>query len=124
MPPTGDLSKWFSPQFFLVLGRPNIWRQATVKRGCLNSAQVASCINNHSIVEMGYLLIIKLLLCKIFFLLLFFLVSLFIYFWLCWVFIAGCWVGFSLVMAGGGYSLVAVHRLLTAAVSLVAEHRL
>ena len=41
-------------------------------------------------------------------------------FWLCWVFIAGL----SLVSANGGYSLVVVHGLLVAAVSLVAEHRL
>ena len=33
-------------------------------------------------------------------------------------------MGFSLVVAGGGYSLVAVHGLLTGAASLVAEHRL
>ena len=39
---------------------------------------------------------------------------------MCWVFIAGL----SLVSANGGYSLVAVHGLLVAAVSLVAEHRL
>ena len=32
--------------------------------------------------------------------------------------------GLSLVSANGGYSLVAVHGLLIAAVSLVAEHRL
>ena len=31
----------------------------------------------------------------------------FLYFWLCWVFIAAC--GLSLVVASGGYSLVGVH---------------
>ena len=45
----------------------------------------------------------------------------FIYFWLCWVFVAAC--GLSLVAARGGYSVV-VHRLLTAVASLVAEHEL
>ena len=45
-----------------------------------------------------------------------------IYFWLCWVFVAEC--GPSLVVASGGYSLVAVLGLLTAVSSLVAEHRL
>ena len=33
-----------------------------------------------------------------------------------------CYMGFSLVAEGGGYSLVAAHRLLSAVVSLVAEH--
>ena len=33
-------------------------------------------------------------------------------------------VHFSLVMVKGGYSLVAVHRLLMAVASLVVEHRL
>ena len=33
-------------------------------------------------------------------------------------------MGFSLVVASGGYSLVAVHRLLIAVASLVAEPRL
>jgi len=33
-------------------------------------------------------------------------------------------VGFSLVVASGGYSLIAVHRLITAVPSLAAEHRL
>ena len=42
----------------------------------------------------------------------------FIYLWLCWVFITA-W-GLSLVAASGGYSLVAVHGLLIAMVSLVA----
>ena len=35
-----------------------------------------------------------------------------------------CYVGFSLVMEGGGYSLVAVRVLLIAVASLFAEHRL
>ena len=42
-----------------------------------------------------------------------------ILFWLCWVFIAA--PGLSLVAASGGCSLVAVHSLLTAVVSLVVE---
>ena len=42
-------------------------------------------------------------------------------FWLRWVFVAAC--GLSLVAASGGYSL-AVHGLLIAVASLVAEHRL
>ena len=46
----------------------------------------------------------------------------FIYFWLCSVFIAVC--GLSLVAASKGYSLTAVHGLLTAISSLVAEHGL
>ena len=32
-------------------------------------------------------------------------------------------MGFSLVVASGGYSLVVMHRLLIVAASLVAEHR-
>ena len=47
---------------------------------------------------------------------------LFIYFWLCWVFFAAC--GLSLVAESGSCSLVAVHGLLIAVASLVAEHRL
>ena len=54
---------------------------------------------------------------------------LFIYFWLCWVFIvvhglfvAACWL--SLVPVSCGYFLVVVHRLLIAMASLVAEHGL
>jgi len=43
----------------------------------------------------------------------------FIYFWLCWVFIAA-W-DFPLVSASGGYSLVAVCGLLIVLASLVAE---
>ena len=45
--------------------------------------------------------------------------NVFIYFWLCWVFIAAC--GLSPVAVSGGYSLVAVLGILTSAVSLVAE---
>ena len=46
------------------------------------------------------------------------------YFWLCWVFTAA--LGLSLVAAiwDGGYSEFAVHKLLTAGASLVAEHGL
>ena len=43
------------------------------------------------------------------------LLILFIYFWLCWVFVAAC--GLSLVMVSGGYSLVVVQRLLTGVAS-------
>ena len=43
-------------------------------------------------------------------------------FWLHWVFVAEC--GLSLIVASGGYSLVAGHGLLIAVVSLVAEHGL
>ena len=43
-------------------------------------------------------------------------------FWLCWVFIAGCWL--SLIELNRGYSLIVVHRLSTVIASLVAEHRL
>ena len=35
-----------------------------------------------------------------------------------------CYTGFSLAEVGGSYSLVAVHRLLIAMASLVAEHTL
>ena len=35
-----------------------------------------------------------------------------------------CCVGFSLAVASGGYSLVAVHGLLIAVASLAVEHRL
>ena len=44
----------------------------------------------------------------------------FIYFWLCWVFIAVQ----AFLYVSGGYSLVEVHELLTGEASLVAEHRL
>ena len=35
-----------------------------------------------------------------------------------------CRSGFSVVVDRGGHSLVAVHRLLTAVASFIAEHRL
>ena len=41
---------------------------------------------------------------------------LFVYFWLCWVFITAR--GLSLVVASGEYSLVAMHGLLIVLVSL------
>ena len=46
----------------------------------------------------------------------------FIYFWLHWVFVVV--LPFPLVVACGGYSLVAVSGLLTAVASLVAERQL
>ena len=46
----------------------------------------------------------------------------FIYFWLCWVFVANA--GFSLVEVSRGYSLTVVHRLLIVVASFVVEHRL
>ena len=46
----------------------------------------------------------------------------FIYFWLCSVFAA--LHGFSLVIESRGYSLAAVHGLVIAVASLVAEYRL
>ena len=52
----------------------------------------------------------------------FFLNYLFVYFTLCWAFIAVC--GLSRAVASRGCSLAAVHGLLTAVASLVAEHRL
>ena len=47
---------------------------------------------------------------------------LFIYFWLCWVFVAA--PGLSLVVVSRGYSLVEMHRLLISMASFLAEHRL
>ena len=47
-------------------------------------------------------------------------IYLFIYFWLCWVFVAAH--GLSLVAASGGF--VAVHGLLIVVASLVVEHGL
>ena len=44
----------------------------------------------------------------------------FIYFWLCWVFVAAR--GLSLVAASGGYPSLRVRGLLIAVASLVAEH--
>ena len=49
-------------------------------------------------------------------------VCLFIYLWLCWVFVAAR--GLSLVAVSGGLLFIAVHSLLIAVASLVAEHRL
>ena len=49
-------------------------------------------------------------------------IYLFIYFWLCWVFVSVR--GLSLVAASGGPLFIAVHGPLTVAASLVAEHRL
>ena len=46
----------------------------------------------------------------------------FIYFWLCWVFVVAR--GLSLVVASGGYSFVVVHGLLIVVASLVVEHGL
>ena len=51
--------------------------------------------------------------------LLFFLKFIYLYFWLCWVFIAAC--GLSLLVVSKGYSLVVVCGLLFAVASLVAE---
>ena len=48
--------------------------------------------------------------------------TLFVVFWLHWVFVAT--QAFSLVAASGSYSLVAACRLLIVVASLVAEHRL
>ena len=45
-----------------------------------------------------------------------------VFVWLHWVLVAAH--GFSLVVASGGSSLAAVHGLLTAVASLVAEHGL
>ena len=51
-----------------------------------------------------------------------FLIYLFYLFSPSWIFVAAC--GLPLVVASRGCSLVAVHRLLTAVASLVAEHGL
>ena len=48
--------------------------------------------------------------------------NLFIYLWLCWVFVAAR--GLSLVAVSGGWLFVVLRRLLIAVASLVAEHRL
>ena len=48
--------------------------------------------------------------------------NIFIYFWLHWVFVAVR--GLSLVAMSGGYSFLAVRRLLVAVASLVEEHGL
>ena len=52
----------------------------------------------------------------------FFPIHSFIYFWLCWVFIAAC--SLSLVVVSGGYSLVMVLGLLIVVASLVSVHGL
>ena len=52
----------------------------------------------------------------------FFFLNLFIYFWLCWVFVAAH--GLSLVGGERGLLFIAVRRLLIAVASLVAEHGL
>ena len=52
----------------------------------------------------------------------YFVFILFLYFWLCWVFVAEC--GLSLVVKSGGSSLVEVHGLLIVVASLVVEWRL
>ena len=49
-------------------------------------------------------------------------IILFIWFWLCWVFVAAC--GFSLFSASGGHSLAVVCRLLIALASLVEDRGL
>ena len=49
-------------------------------------------------------------------------IYLFVYFWLCWVFVAAS--GLSLVVERRGYSLVAVLRLLITVASLAAEQQL
>ena len=49
-------------------------------------------------------------------------IYLFIYFWLCWVFVA--MRGISLIVESRGYSLVVVHGLLRQVTSLVVEHGL
>ena len=46
----------------------------------------------------------------------------FIWFWLCWVFVVAH--AFSLVAVSRGCSLTAVHTLLIAVASAVAEHKL
>ena len=49
-------------------------------------------------------------------------IYLFIYFWLCWVFVSV--PGLSLVAASGGPLFIVVRGPLTVVASLVAEHRL
>ena len=50
------------------------------------------------------------------------LLKLFIYLWLCWVFVATC--GLSLVVPSRDNSLVVVHWLFIVIASLIAEHGL
>ena len=52
----------------------------------------------------------------------FIIIMLFIYFWLCWVFLAAR--GLSLVAGSGGYSSLWCAGFFTAVASLVAEHGL
>ena len=54
----------------------------------------------------------------------FFFLIIFIYFFFLAVLGLHCCMGFSLVVASGGYSLVAVHGLITAVAFLVVEHEL
>ena len=44
-----------------------------------------------------------------------------LFIWLCWVFVAV--YGLSLIVARGGYSLVAEHGLLVVVASLIVKHR-
>ena len=50
-----------------------------------------------------------------------FVIILFIYFWLCWVFLAAR--AFSLISVNGGFSPVAMRRLLIVVASLIAQLR-
>lgn len=52
----------------------------------------------------------------------FFFNNFYIYFWLCWVFVAACRL--SLVVASRGLNLIVVHGLLNAVDSLAGDHRL
>ena len=49
-------------------------------------------------------------------------IYLYVYFWLCWIFVAACRL--FLIAESRDYCLVAVHRLLIAVASLVVELRL
>ena len=69
----------------------------------------------------GALIFFKLYLFQFFIILLFFF-KLFIYFWLCWVFVAAH--GVSLIVASKGLLFILVHRLLIAVACPVGEHRL
>ena len=46
--------------------------------------------------------------------------TVFIYFWLCWILVAVCRL--SLIVVSRGYSLIAVLGLLIAVASLISEH--
>ena len=79
--------------------------------------------NSHIISKFFIIIIIFVtVICDQLFFLCFTYFILFIYFWLCWVFIAVC--GLSSSCGERGLLFVAVHGLLIAATSLVAEHRL